>query len=198
MTEPEVGRGTSERPDVTPPSTMRLVGFLTSGFGGLLICVGSLLPWVRTSLEGLPPDLSPTYYGIDNPDGIVVLVLGIIVLVCAMLARSSASAGLRRGCALAAIIASLIAFGVTTVALVTADSRFQDTAVDDVLESIDSPTADERAQVDELIDLQLAAGPFAAIGGAILGIAGGAMLVAGLKPVEAGSESSEETGERSS
>ena len=177
--DPEAAGDTSERPSVTPPSTMRLVGFLTAGFGGLLICVGALLPWVRTSLEGLPPDLSPTYYGIDIPDGIVVLALGVIVLVCALIARTSTSTDARRGWAIVAIVASLIAIGVTTVALITADSRFRDTAVDDVLADIDSPTADERAQVDELIDLQLAAGPFAAIGGAILGVAGGSMLVSG-------------------
>jgi hypothetical protein len=173
----------------TPRPTMRLVGFLTAGFGGLLICVGALMPWVRTSLEGLPTNLSPTYYGIDIADGVVVLVLGAVVLICVLVARLTGSRLAQRACAVVAIVASLIAMGVTIATLVTADSRFQDTAVDDVLTNIDSPTADERAQVDQLIDLQLAAGPFAAIGGAILGIAGGAMLVSGASRSEADGDS---------
>ena len=50
--------------------SMRLAGFGLTALGGLLIGVGALLPWIRSSLEGLPDEFSPTYYGIDLPDGI--------------------------------------------------------------------------------------------------------------------------------
>ncbi|HEY6566035.1 MAG TPA: hypothetical protein VI341_00835 [Actinomycetota bacterium] len=162
----------------TPPATARLVGLLLTALGGLLMCVGALMPWVRTSLEGAPADFSPTYFGIDIPDGKVVLVLGVIIIAALIVSRLSKAASLARSASLVIIVAAFAGVGITTVTLITADSRFHDSAVDDIIEQIDSPTDEMRAQADELIDLQLASGPFAAIGGGILAVVGGAFTLA--------------------
>ena len=161
----------------TPPATKRLVGLLLAGFGGLMMCIGALMPWVRTSLVGAPANVSPTYYGIDLPDGKVVLALGVVVLI-ALLVTRMASASLARTAALVIIIASFAGVGVTAVTLISAESRFKDSAVEDLLAQVDDPTAEMRSQIEELIDLQLSAGPFAVIGGGILAMAGGALTLA--------------------
>jgi hypothetical protein len=162
----------------TPSSTTRLAGALLAGFGGLLMCIGALMPWVRTSVEGAPDEVSPTYFGIDLVDGKVVLGLGVIVLVALVVSRVGASASLPRTAALVIIVAAFAGVGITTVTLLTADARFHDSAVDAVMDQIDSPTDEMRQQADELLNLELSSGPFAAIGGGILAVAGGAFTLA--------------------
>ena len=162
----------------TPSSTTRLVGGLLVGFGGLLMCVGALMPWVRTAIAGAPDEVSPTYFGIDLVDGKVVLGLGIIVIVALVVTRVSTSASLPRRAAIVIIVAAFAGVGITVVTLLTADARFHDSAVDAVMDQLESPTDEMRQQADELIDLELSSGPFAAIGGGIVAVAGGAFTLA--------------------
>ena len=162
----------------TPSGTTRLAGVLLAGFGGLLMCIGALMPWIRTSVEGAPAEVSPTYFGIDLVDGKVVMGLGVIILLALVVSRVGASASLPRTAALVIIVAAFAGVGITTVTLLTADARFHDSAVDAVMEQIESPTDEMRQQADQLISLELSSGPFAAIGGGILAVAGGAFTLA--------------------
>jgi hypothetical protein len=162
----------------TPSSTTQLAGVLLAGFGGLLMCIGALMPWIRVAVEGAPAEASPTYFGIDLVDGEVVLGLGVIVLIGLVVSRVGASASLPRTAALVIIVAAFAGVGITTVTLLTADARFRDPAVDAVLDQVDSPTDAMRRQADQLVDLELSSGPFAAIGGGILAVAGGAFTLA--------------------
>ncbi|MGH2629285.1 MAG: Trp biosynthesis-associated membrane protein [Actinomycetota bacterium] len=165
------------------PTPLRLAGFLTGALGGALVCVGSLLPWVRTGLEGLPDALSLTYYGIDLAGGLAVLALGVAMLACLVVARMAHGKAARVAGGLL-IAASVLAIGVAGASAVTSADRFASNAVDDVLADLapgGTETREQRAQVEELMLVRVAQGPFVALGGAILGAAGGVMLAMWLR-----------------
>ena len=170
-----------------PPSddstSLRLAGFLAAALGGALVCVGALLPWVRTGLQGLPEALDLTYYGIDLADGLAALALGIAMLACLAVARLAHRKAARVAAGLL-IAASILAIGVAGASAITAVDRFTSDAVDDVLADLapgGTATQDQRAQVEELIAVRLAQGPFVALGGALLGAAGGVMIAMWLR-----------------
>jgi hypothetical protein len=165
----------------TPPSTKQLVGLLLGGLGGMLLCIGALMPWVRTTFVGIPDEISPTYVGIDLPDGKVVFALGVAVLAGLIASRFVASATHARWAAIVAIVAGFAAVGVVVVMVFTS-SRFQDSAVESVLAQFESPTAEMASQVEELIGLDFSAGPFVAIGGGVLALVGGALVLAAANP----------------
>ncbi len=87
----ERARRRAPGPPTPTARSMRLAGFGLTALGGLLIGVGALMPWIRSSLAGLPDALSPTYYGIDLPDGLIVLAA----------AASCSAASRSRGCVVA-------------------------------------------------------------------------------------------------
>ena len=147
----------------------------------MLVCIGALMPWVRTTFVGIPDEISPTYVGIDIADGKVVFGLGIAVL-AGLIASSVRRVGVecplgggrrdRRG----------VRRDGRRVVMVFTSSRFQDSAVESVLAQFESPTAEMHAQVEELIGLELSAGPFVAIGGGVLAVVGGALTLAAVNP----------------
>jgi hypothetical protein len=160
--------------------TMRLAGFGLAALAGLLIGVGSLLPWIRSSLEGLPGALAPTYYGIDLPDGIITLAAAAVVLIGLAVARLASSPRARRVAAGAVVVGSSVAFAVAGAALVTAPARIEQTAADDILADLDpagNATEEQRAEVEDLVSAPLAPGPFVVVGGGLAGIVGGVLLL---------------------
>jgi hypothetical protein len=163
-----------------PNLSLRLAGFGLTALGGLLIGIGSLLPWIRSSLEGLPEAISPTYHGIDIPEGLVALGAGLVVLVALAMTRLASSAGARKAAAVAVIAASIVAIAAAGAAVVSARERIESTAVDDILGELNptgEPTAQQRAEVEELVVTTIAPGPFAVLGGGLLGALGGVLLL---------------------
>lgn len=159
---------------------MRLAGFGLTAFGGMLIGVGALMPWIISSLKEFPDELSPTYYGIDLPDGVVVLATAVVALACLVITRLTSSVRARRLAAGAIMSASFVAFAVAGVAALTAAGRFEPVVVDDVLADLDpsgNATAVQRAQIEELVETRLAPGPFVALAGSVLGLAGGLLVI---------------------
>jgi len=176
----------SEPPPAPEPTardertSLRLAGFLAGSLGGALVCIGALLPWARTGLEGLPEALTPTYYGIDLPDGLIVLALGLVMLVCLGVTRASRPGGIAKWAATGLVTAAILAIVVVGLSLATSPDRLENEAVDEVLADLGpggTATADQRAQVDELIRVRPAQGPFVALGGGALGALGGALLL---------------------
>ena len=110
-------------------TSLRLAGFGLTALGGMLIGVGALMPWIRTSLEGIPDAYSPTYYGIDLPDGLVVLAAAVVVLGGLAITRLAPSPRARRAAAGAVVTASFVALAIAGAAIVSAASRFEPTAV---------------------------------------------------------------------
>jgi hypothetical protein len=161
-------------------ATMRLAGFGLAALAGLLIGVGSLMPWIRSSLEGLPGAFAPTYYGIDLPDGIITLAAAAVVLIGLAVTRLASSPRARRVAAGAVVAGSFVAFAVAGAALVTAPARVEQTAVDDILADLDpagNATEEQRAEIEDLVTAPLAAGPFVVVGGGLAGIVGGVLLL---------------------
>ncbi len=159
---------------------LRLTGFGLTALGGMLIGVGGLMPWIRSSLAGLPDALSPTYYGIDLLDGLVVLAACVVALGGLAVTRLTSSRRARRVATGAIIAASSVAFGVAGIAAVTAAGRFEPTVVDDVLADLDPPgnaSAVQREQVEELVETRLAPGPFVSLAGGALALAGGLLVM---------------------
>jgi hypothetical protein len=160
--------------------SMRLAGFGLAALAGLLIGVGSLLPWIRSSLEGLPGAFAPTYYGIDLPDGIITLASAAVVLIGLVVARLASTPRARRVAAGAVVAGSFVAFAVAGAALVTAPARVEEMAVDDILADLDpagNATEEQRAEVEDLVTAPLAPGPFVVVGGGLAGIVGGVLLL---------------------
>jgi hypothetical protein len=138
------------------------------------------LPWVRTGLEGIPDAYSPTYYGIDLPDGLVELALGVVMLVCLGITRVSSGGRATRPAAGVLIAASVFAIVVAAVSIATAPARFESDAVADVLADLGpggTATAEQRAEVERLMEVRLAQGPFVALGGGALGVLGGLLVL---------------------
>lgn len=164
----------------TRDASKRLAAFGLTAFGGLLIGVGALMPWIRTSLQGLADGLSPTYFGIDLPDGVVALIAAFVVLGGLAVARLADSWRLRTAGAAAVVIGAFVALGAAGVAVVTAAERFEPTVVRDVLADLDpsgNATAEQREEVEELVETRLAAGPFIVVAGGGLATAGGLLLL---------------------
>lgn len=167
----------ADRDESTP---LRLAGFGLTALGGMLIGVGALLPWIRSSLAGLPDAISPTYYGIDLPDGLAVLASTVVVLAGLAVTRLTSSRRARRFAGGAIIAASFVAFAVAGVAALTAASRFEPTVVDDVLADLDlsgNATIVQREQIEELVEARLALGPFVALAGGVFAIVGGVLVL---------------------
>lgn len=166
--------------DSSESTPMRLAGFGLTAFAGMLIGVGALMPWVRSSIVGFPDELSPMYYGIDLPDGLVVLVAAAVVLAGLAITRLTPSHRARRLATGAIIAGSFVALSVAGVAALTAAGRFEPAVVDDVLGDLDPSgivTADQREQIEELVETRLEPGPFVAIAGGVLGIIGGLLVL---------------------
>ncbi|HEY7763120.1 MAG TPA: Trp biosynthesis-associated membrane protein [Actinomycetota bacterium] len=177
MSEPAPAPEPTAREERT---SLRLAGFLAGALGGALVCIGALLPWARTGLEGLPEALTPIYYGIDLPDGLIVLALGLVMLVCLGVTRASRPGGTARWAALGLMTAAVLAVVVAGISLATSPDRLENEAVDEVLADLGpggTATADQREQVDQLMRVRPAQGPFVALGGGALGALGGALLL---------------------
>jgi hypothetical protein len=161
-------------------TSLRLGGFLAGALGGALVCIGALLPWMRTGLDGLPEALTPVYYGIDVPDGLIVLALGLIMLVCLGIARASRAGRRAKWAAIGLMTTSVLAVVVAGVSLATSPDRLENEAVDEVLADLGpggTATTEQRAQVEELMQVRPAQGPFVAMGGGALGALGGLLLL---------------------
>lgn len=161
-------------------ASRRVAGFGLTALGGLLAGVGALLPWIRASLTGLPDELSPTYVGVDLPDGLVVLVGAAVMLGGLAITRLAGSPRTRRMGACAIIAAAFITFAVAGIAAATAESRFEPTAVDELLAALDpsgTATAAQRSQIEGAAETRLAAGVAVTLAGGLLGLAGGVLVL---------------------
>jgi hypothetical protein len=166
--------------DAGRESSLRLAGFGLTALAGLLIGAGALMPWIQSSVEGLPGALAPTYRGVDLPEGLIALAAAAVVVVGLAVVGFAASPRAHRIAAGAVVAASFVAFAVAGAALVTAPERIEQTAVDDILAELDpsgDATSEQRAAIEDLVEAPLAPGPFAVLGGGLLGVVGGVLLL---------------------
>ena len=172
MSEPVIAR--------TPSPRLRAVGFVLAALGGLLAGLGTLLVWIEASLDDFPPGLSPTYLGVDLPDGLVVLALALAIVVAVLASRVGHGAHARRGAGVVVIIASFIVIGVAGAAIVTATARFAPTVIDDILAIVapNGASPEQRAAIDELVDVRVGIGAWISLLGGVLALVGGVLTLA--------------------
>ena len=161
------------------PSSLRLIQFAFTALGGLLMGVGALLTWATVSLgpriEGVETK------GIDTTEGTIVLGLAVLVLLSIPVLRMASSSGARRALVAFVLLASLAAGALTAWDIVAKDDRLGLPALDEkqreVAEASGLPLPGIK-QLQALTFVDLKPGIYVALGGAVLGVSGGALGLA--------------------
>jgi hypothetical protein len=162
------------------PSALRLWGFVCTALGGLLIALGSLLTWATSSLG--PKIQGVDTKGIDTPEGKVVLAIGVAILLAIVALRMSTSAGVRRAIAIAVIVGSLVAAGLTAWDIAAKDDRLGLPAASNeaaiIARQTHLPEDVLREQLEKFAFVSLKPGIYLPLAGAVLGVVGGALGLA--------------------
>jgi hypothetical protein len=156
--------------------------------GGVVVVVGSLLPWVRFSIFRF----SNTVYGTGSTDGKVVVALGIATVLAGVLMVAVPSLGARRALAVAALLFGLGTVYVTGKNILTKDQQTTE-ALRNLIEQRTGRTAtprELRILRRELrsfgFSLEFGSGIYVALtGGAVAAVGGllGLVLVGDREPV---------------
>lgn len=174
----------SPRLDASRPSRLRLAAFATTAAGALLMGLGSLLTWVTIGFrdEISIQTISP---GTDLAAGLFTLIAAVVVLVLLIVSRAVAD-GVRR-----IIAVVIVALGVAATALAAwfllsaADhySPVDDDRLVNALAQVTHKTIEEvRTALASVIDqlggyTHVGPGPWVAVAGGVLVIAGGALTL---------------------
>ncbi|MGB7805423.1 MAG: hypothetical protein WBM72_07460, partial [Actinomycetota bacterium] len=105
MSEPDLDASSA------PSPRLRAAGFLCAALGALLAGGATMLTWIQPSIKDLPPELTPTYLGVDLPDGLVVLGLAVVIVIAVLVSRAGSTGRGRQGPAVVVIVASFIVIG---------------------------------------------------------------------------------------
>jgi hypothetical protein len=164
------------------PSSLRLVQFVVTALGGLLMGVGALLTWATVSLG--PRAEGVETKGIDTTEGVVVLVMAVLVLLSIPALRMAPSIAARRALVAFVLLASLAAGALTLWDLLAKDDRLGLPALDErqreVADASGLPLPGIK-QLQALTFVQLKPGIYVALGGAVLGVLGGALGLAWIR-----------------
>lgn len=143
--------------------------------GGVVVVVGSLLPWVRFSIFRF----SNTIYGTSSTDGKVVVALGVVIVLAGVLMVALPSLGSRRALAVAALLFGLATVYVTGKNIATKDQQTTDALSNLIEQRTGRPATPRELRVlrRELrsfgFSLEFGAGIYVAlIGGAVAAIGG--------------------------
>lgn len=177
------------RLDASPPSGLRLVGFLVAVAGALLAGLGAIQTWVTFGVRGLETAVK----GTDAWDGTIVLVCAVVMLVGVLATRLVGSARGRKVAAAAALIAGLVTIAVGGAFSVTGSSRFDPVDSEKVVKAIveiRGVTVEEaQALLEQNIEdlggfTDIGTGPMLALLGGVLAFAGGLLTLAWSSRIE--------------
>jgi hypothetical protein len=186
---------TRSEPSFHPrPSPLRLWGFLVTIVGGTLMGVGSILAWASVSIvvQGAASNFDPIdTRGLDILEGRIALGAAILVLIGIPAMRGALTRTGRRAWAITIVLASLLAGGVVVYAMANPEERLAGGATESCAQEVSAqvgvPLGGARSQCEKLggADVELSAGLYVAMAGAVLGIAGGILGViwAGTAPL---------------
>jgi hypothetical protein len=164
------------------PSSLRLIQFAFTALGGLLMGVGALLTWATVSLG--PKIEGVETKGIDTTEGKIVLGVAVLVLLSIPVLRMASSSGARRALVAFVLLASLAAGALTAWDIVAKDDRLGLPALDEkqreVAEASGLPLPGIK-QLQALTFVDLKPGIYVALGGAVLGVIGGALGIAWIR-----------------
>jgi MFS family permease len=164
------------------PSPLRLIHFVCTALGGLLMGVGALLTWATVSLG--PQIEGVETKGIDTTEGKIVLGLAVLVLLSIPALRMAPSIGARRALVASVLLASLAAGALALFDVLAKDDRLGLPALDEkqreVAEASGLPLPGIK-QLQALTFVELKPGIYVALVGAVLGLAGGALGLAWIR-----------------
>ena len=146
--------------DASRPSNLRLAAFAFTAVGALLLGLGSIMTWVTYGIR-FPGDVPTVVPGTDDVAGRIVLVCAALVLVAVIASRVISVRG-RRLLALSITVAGGAAVGVSVWFVVTVADRYA---------AIQADPGRTSAPVASYADL--GPGPWVAIVGGLLALAGG-------------------------
>ncbi len=168
--------------DTSPPSPLRLVGFLLVVVGALLAGLGALQTWVTVGIANQPQLDTPTK-GTDIWQGLVVLGCAAILLVGVLVSRA-VKGRTRTAVGGLLVAAGIVCASVAGAFLATASSAYSaidDQTVVDALAKATGATAEEvRAKACATLGCTttVGTGPWLAIVGGLLGLLGGILVLA--------------------
>jgi hypothetical protein len=158
------------------PSSLRLIQFAFTALGGLLMGVGALLTWAEVSLG---PDVDGVdTKGVDTVEGKVVLGVAVLVLLSIPVLRMTSSSGARRAVVAFVLLASLAAGALTAWDIVAKDDRLGLPVLEEKQREVADATGLPLTGIEQLQALtfvELRPGIYVALGGAVLGLIGGAL-----------------------
>ena len=168
--------------DVSRPTPLRLLGFLFTAAGGLLIALGSLLTWATVGIvsdtEGVLDTAIP---GIDRAEGVATLAMGVAILIGLVALRVVASQAARRAVALLITVCAAGALLVGLLDLSDTRSRFDDAGAERIIETVSQersvPIEEARRGFEEIdssvIEITRGSGLWTLVAGGALGLIGG-------------------------
>lgn len=150
------------------------LSFLLSVVGALVAGVGATRPW--TLVSGF---VTPSR-GIDDIDGLIVLLLAAAILVGALAARQGRSGRARRSAALVTIVAAALIIGIGVYAALTLPARVRTQEIDNgvadgVAHGFDAQAV--RVQLEGSVSVDRQDGIWWCIAGGALGLAGGILTL---------------------
>jgi hypothetical protein len=188
--------------DTSKPSSLRLLGFVCTAAGGLLIALGSLQTWVtvglRSDTKGI---LDSRIVGIDRVEGKATLAIGVLMLVAIVALRIATSIGVRRAIAIAVLVGAIGAVAIAVLDLAKVDERFQDVGIAKIAalaqeNGVPADVALEQASRDPTVDV--GPGLWLLVGGGVVALVGGLLDLAwvGQQRLQAAGMDEEPTGTR--
>jgi hypothetical protein len=150
------------------------VGAIVAIAGGVLLAIGSFLPWAEVSGGGV----SVSAKGTDGSDGWITLAAGVV----AIAAGIAAIRGARRALAVLMILAGVVGGGVGVYDAISAEDSAKDAVAEEAAAQGDLSAGEARGLLDELIaagqldlEVSISFGLYVVIGGGVLGLVGGVM-----------------------
>ena len=140
--------------------------------GGVLLAVGSFLPWAEVSGSGE----SVTANGLDGSDGFITLAAGVVAVVIGIVMLRAT----RRAVAVLAILAGLIGGGLAVYDAITAKDSVLDAAAEDLAPTFGVPAEQVRAALDQAIDagqlgVSISIGLYVVMAGGLVAVLGGVL-----------------------
>jgi hypothetical protein len=175
----------------SPAQTKTLAGPIITIIGGAAAILGSLLSWAKVSIASpLLKSLSMKVTGTSATEGKITIACGIVLLIGGILILLGGTQSLRRGMAIAAVVAGLVVLGVTTYDIATKDRQFN-SAFREGVRSTPAGAALSDAQIDALrsrfgVTFSLEFGIILALVGGVIGGIGGVVALAAKEPEAAG------------
>ncbi len=171
--------------DVSRPTPLRLLGFVCTALGGVLIAWGAISDWATVVFLGAGFRDSATP-GADVAEGRVALALGVVMLISIVALRVVTSTVARRSIALGVCVAAAVALGIGIVDLVRAEERFGDYAVEEIASDVSRqqgiPIAEARLAVQAVVDddgsIEVGLGLWSVLAGGAVGLVGGLLDLA--------------------